>query len=326
MGDCHAVPQLFIIKTELFKNNAASGIRYRSERSLMKNIQHLSTRMVSARRSAVMTTAHVAQRLGVPEDLVLDWEEGKIFPSLEILPKIAQLYDVTTDWLLSGELPASEVVEVASRASSRYFNEERMYTYIGAYCNARHLYQTMSVLPYARSMHKGQYRKENGDSEPVPYIYHPLLITCQALAMGIDEDDLLSACLLHDVCEDCGVDPQDLPVSPACQEAVSCLTKPSDFQKTEEMEKAYYGRIQGNRIASVVKVLDRCQNISGMASCFDDAHMARYILETETYVYPLIKNTGRLYPQHDNQMFLLKYHISSVVETIKYYLKRKTEI
>ena len=97
-----------------------------------------------------------------------------------------------------------------------------MATYVGAYCNAKHLYQTR-----------------------------------RALALGLEDDDLLSACLLHDVCEDCGVKPEELPVSDAAKEAVRLLTKPEIFEKTDKDETAYYNGIAGNRIATMVKLLDR---------------------------------------------------------------------
>ncbi len=291
----------------------------------MKNIENLANRLEEARKSANVSAENAAKALGVTPQLILDWENGIGFPGLQLFADIAEIYGVTTDWLLSGELPSKEVIQVTTNLSNRFFNEEKMYTYISAFCNAKGFYQTMRCLPYAREKHKGQYRKENG-GEQVPYIYHPLLMACQALAMGLYDDDLLSTCLLHDVCEDCGVNPMDLPVSDTCKKAVIALTKPDDFVKTPANYKAYYDSVRENRIASFVKILDRCQNLSGMSSCFDDTHMAKYILETENYIYPLIRYCRANYPELDNPLFLVKYHMTSVIETIKHYMKNKTEV
>ena len=86
---------------------------------------------------------------------------------------------------------------IEKELSDRLFDEERMYAYIEAYAAEHHLEQTMRVLPYAREKHSGQFRK---GKDKVPYIYQPLLVACQALALGPDDDDMISAALLHDVC------------------------------------------------------------------------------------------------------------------------------
>ena len=148
-------------------------------------------------------------------------------------------------------------------------------------------------------------------------------MTCHALALGLEEDNLLSACLLHDVCEDCQVEPEELPVNEETREAVRLLSKPKGFQKTEKGYQEYYDGISRNRIAIMVKLLDRCNNVSGMASCFTDEHMAAYIKETQNYIHPLIEKARKDYPQYANQLFLIRYHMNSVLETIRHYLYSK---
>ena len=196
--------------------------------------------------------------------------------------------------------------------SDRLFDEERMYAYIEAYAAENHLEQTMRVLPYARGKHNGQFRK---GKDKVPYIYHPLLVACQALALGLDEDDMVSAALLHDVCEDCDVAPEELPVNPATQKAVALLTKVYTGEKLDK--KAYFSAIAENEIAVMVKLLDRCCNVSGMAAGFSREKMLEYIEETEQWFYPMIQSAKAAFSERSNALFLLKYHISSVVETIK---------
>jgi len=199
--------------------------------------------------------------------------------------------------------------------SDRLFDEERMYAYIEAYAAENHLEQTMRVLPYARGKHNGQFRK---GKDKVPYIYHPLLVACQALALGLDEDDMVSAALLHDVCEDCDVAPEELPVNPATQKAVALLTKVYTGEKLDK--KAYFSAIAENEIAVMVKLLDRCCNVSGMAAGFSREKMLEYIEETEQWFYPMIRSARESFPEHSNALFLLKYHILGVVETIKHLL------
>ena len=284
-------------------------------------MESLAFRLAEARKNSGLTQGQVAENLHITTQSVSSWECGNSIPDTEKLPEIAALYGVTTDWLLSGKLPAAEILEVTSNLSDRLFSEARMITYVGAYCNAKGLYQTKKALAFAREKHNGQYRKPGHSDERIPYIYHPLLLTCHALALGLEDDDLLSACLLHDVCEDCGVEISELPVNDATREAVRLLTKPENFGKTDPEYRTYYEGIAGNRIALIVKLLDRCNNISSMANSFTDEHMAEYIKETQEYIHPLMKRARDEYPEYSNQLFLIRYHMNSVLETVRHHMR-----
>ena len=284
-------------------------------------MESLAYRLAEARKNCGLTQAQVAERLYITTQSVSSWECGNTVPDTEKLPELAELYGVTTDWLLRGTVPSAEILAVTSNLSDRLFSETRMVTYVSAYCNAKKLYQTKRALAFARKMHDGQFRKPGHSGERVPYIYHPLLLTCHALALGLEEDDLLSACLLHDVCEDCGVDPEELPVNETTREAVRLLTKPENFGKTDPEYRTYYEGIAGNRIALMVKILDRCNNVSGMATSFTDEHMAEYIRETQEYIHPLIERARDEYPEYANQLFLIRYHMNSVLEALKHHMR-----
>lgn len=284
-------------------------------------MESLAFRLAEARKNCGLTQGQVAEKLYITTQSVSSWECGNSIPDTEKLPELAALYGVTTDWLLSGKLPAAEILEVTSNLSDRLFSEARMATYVGAYCNAKSLYQTKRALAFAREKHDGQYRKPGHSNERIPYIYHPLLLTCHALALGLEEDDLLSACLLHDVCEDCGVQPDELPVNDQTREAVRLLTKPETFGYTGPEYRAYYEGIAGNRIALIVKLLDRCNNISSMATSFTDKRMAEYIKETQEYIHPLMEKARDEYPQYSNQLFLIRYHMNSVLEAIRHHMR-----
>lgn len=284
-------------------------------------MESLAFRLAEARKNSGLTQGQVAENLHITTQSVSSWECGNSIPDTEKLPEIAALYGVTTDWLLSGKLPAAEILEVTANLSDRLFSEARMITYVGAYCNAKGLYQTKKALAFAREKHNGQYRKPGHSDERIPYIYHPLLLTCHSLALGLEDDDLLSACLLHDVCEDCGVEISELPVNDATREAVRLLTKPENFGKTDPEYRTYYEGIAGNRIALIVKLLDRCNNISSMATSFTDEHMAEYIKETQEYIHPLMKRARDEYPEYSNQLFLIRYHMNSVLETVRHHMR-----
>lgn len=269
-----------------------------------------SERMVSARKKTGMTQSDVAEKLKVSFQAVSLWERGESTPEISKLEDISELYHISLDWLLTGKQEERVCIDFQGSLSDRLFDENKMYTYIKTYANVKGLYQTAKILPYARELHKGQIRKGH---DHVPYIYHPLLIACHALALGLDDDDIISTALLHDVCEDCGVKADELPVNEITKQAVGLLTK--DYE-TEESE--YYRKISENPIATLVKLLDRCNNISGMAAGFSKEKLVEYIKETERLIYPLLQKAKSEYSMYSNQIFLIKYHMISVIEAIKH--------
>lgn len=275
-----------------------------------------SERMAEARKRRNLTQTDVAERLCVSSQAVSLWERGETSPDIDKLPAIASLYHVTTDWLLTGKMNMPLLVNFEEPLSDRLFDENRMYTYVKTYATIRNLNQTIRVLPYARCLHEGQVRK---GKDHVPYIYHPLLIACHALALGMDDDNLISAALLHDVCEDCGVKPEELPVNEETRTAVDLLTKKKLVEEGE-----YYKAISENPISLMIKLLDRCNNVSGMATGFSQKRLVEYINETEKWFYPLLRIAKTEYPRYSNQAFLIKYHMTSVIGTLKHQLVQES--
>ena len=66
----------------------------------------------------------------------------------------------------------------------------------------------------------------------------------------------------------------------------------------------------------MTKLIDRCHNVSSMAGTFSVAKLKAYIEETRHYVLPLLRKAKKQYPEDSDQLFLLKYHIVSVVDSI----------
>lgn len=201
----------------------------------------------------------------------------------------------------------------------RIFSESHMYRFIERKAKAENLENTLKALPYMKEAHKGQTRR---GKEHIPYIYHPLLMACHACALGVCEDDILASILLHDVCEDCGIEPADLPFNDTIKTVVTLLTyKPLDGETRKEAHDRYYDAIKNNSYATLIKIIDRCNNISMMAGAFTKERMIRYIEETMHYVMPLFDVLkfgfdGKYY----NVAFLLKYHLLSVMESERFML------
>lgn len=187
------------------------------------------------------------------------------------------------------------------------FNSEKIYTYLKGITMGLELTDSVRALSYARKSHDGQIRKDGK-----PYISHPLTVASHAVALGLKEDSIIAACLLHDVVEDCGVSVTDLPVSYETQTSIRLLT----HIKTVPLS-VYYGELSKDRVASIVKILDRCHNVSTMAGVFTREKVESYIQETRDYVLPLLRITKEQWPEYSDKLFILKYHIQSMIDGLE---------
>lgn len=197
--------------------------------------------------------------------------------------------------------------------TERVFHEIELMSRVWDYAESRGMKQSLWALDFAAKMHDGQTRK---GSESVPYIIHPLYMSCQAISLGIADDDMLAAVLLHDVCEDCGIAPEELQVGESVREAVRLVTR-TGSKADEAAEKAYYAKISENRLASMVKLLDRCHNVAFLALGMKEEKLQRYVRETENHFYPLFETTSRRWPEYSQACWQLKYQTASQLQTIK---------
>ncbi len=60
------------------------------------------------RRGAGFTQVQLAEKLGVTKQSVSNWENDNIMPSVEMLCKIADLFHVSTDFLLGRPAPSPQ--------------------------------------------------------------------------------------------------------------------------------------------------------------------------------------------------------------------------
>lgn len=183
------------------------------------------------------------------------------------------------------------------------------------------LSQTMQALAYMEKAHAGQLRRTGNPQQPVvPYAIHPLSLAVHALALGITDDDLLSAALLHDVCEDCDIACADLPFSRNVQEIVSRLTKDAGCAERSGKEAAlaeYFENLQESPEAMLIKLLDRVNNLASMSGCFSKAKMREYIEESERRILPMAEPIRAARLEWDAPVFLLEYQMVSLITALR---------
>lgn len=269
------------------------------------------------REALGLTQQELADRLFVTVQAVSQWENCRTQPDSDRILQLAKILGTTADVLLD-ELSESGV---QWQLSDKMFSEEHMYSKLKAFAETENLRATYQALPYMRKCHEGQTRDAvRGSNIKIPYIVHPLTMACHAHAMGIKDDTVLATTLLHDVCEDCGISPEELPFSDDVKTAVGLLTKnKARFQEIgwEAALAEYYDGIRSNKTAMLVKCLDRCHNLSTMAASFSADKMTKYIIETELYILPLLDEIKRRYIDLNDAAFLLKYQMLGLVETQK---------
>lgn len=281
----------------------------------------IGSTIATLRKKAGLTQEDFAEKLGVTPQAVSKWEKGRNLPDIENLMMIAEIINIPYSTLLEGETAVEDKLE-RFNFRDRLFHEDNMFTRMKTVAQMEKLEETFRALHFMREHHLGQFRKQNRySSVRALYINHPLLMACQAHAFGIHDDALLSAILLHDVVEDTDVSLEELPFSDEVKEIVGLVSFSIPEGMTQkEAKDQYYQKIRGNGKACVVKIIDRCNNVSTMAASFDRKKLDEYVQETEEYIVPLFKELKHNYPQYSELSFLVKYHLLSVLETIKYFL------
>lgn len=275
----------------------------------------IGSRIAERRKELGMTQQDLAELVDVSFQAVSSWERDEYLPETNKLIAIANALSTKASWILDDEEPEYNnwILKDAM------FSIKNMEKKVRDIARARGMEQTLKALRFAKKYHEGQYRKVKEGREEIDYIIHPLMIACHAFALGIADDNLVSACLLHDCLEDTPATEDDLKwLSEEAMEAVKLVTfEQLEGKSKEESKKIYYKKISKNGLASMVKLLDRCNNVSQMAIGFKKGKMAEYIDETEEYVLPLLEKVKHEYDEYYNATFLLKYQMLSVLETLK---------
>ena len=166
------------------------------------------------------------------------------------------------------------------------YDADGLYSFIEGVATEHDMKQTLLALPLMKELHKGQFRS---GKDKKPYIVHPMMVAKHACALNILDDELIAAILLHDVIEDCQIKIEELPVNDNVKEMVmrvSFLKQPG--LTNEETKAHYFEKITEHKKAALLKVLDRCNNVSTMGETFEKKRLRNYIEETETYIFPLI--------------------------------------
>lgn len=267
--------------------------------SIGRNIRRLRT-------ERGFTQEQVAEALDVTFQAVSSWERDEYRPDTDRLIRLAGYFDVSVSAIV-------EEKQNVFRTRDAIYNWEHMKTYVKTTARNFGLGDTLRVVDYAVEAHEGQRRKKSD----VPYIYHPLNLACHALSMGIHDDEIISACLLHDVIEDCGKTADELPVGDEAKELVRLLSHPKTTEEDRErIMDGYYAGISASPKAALVKCIDRCNNLTTMSWGLSRERIYRMIRETERY-YPALIRVLKATTEYGNAAWLLQYQMESMLDIYK---------
>lgn len=195
------------------------------------------------------------------------------------------------------------------------------FMYLKGFAVGRKLPMTLIALSISRVAHMKQRRKD----KITPYLTHPLYVTNLLVMMGVDDDVVLAASLLHDVLEDTEITKEELLTYEIGEEVlylVELLTKESGLN--DDQLTKYFNEIKKDERAALIKCSDRVHNCSTLEN-FKREKILSYIDETEKYVLPLTSYCMSFYPRYTSLFSLFKCILSDQTTSMKAMLNKNTE-
>ena len=274
----------------------------------MNRNERIGERIREARKAKKMTQEKLAELLAVSPQAVSTWEQGKFVPDPEHLTALAKTLGISLDGLFAEAEKDWELKPVN-------YDPDHMFTFVKGRAQMLNFPQTLALMDLLRRAHGEQKRRSKHGFE-APYVVHPLTMACHALAMGLRDDDVIAACLAHDMVEDAGMKPEDLPVGSRVREAVRLVSYNTYDESRPDLDEIYFANIRKNPLACLIKCLDRINNLAGMADCFTRKRMINYAALTDQY-YPEILEVVRKVPEWNDAWWLMRYQLLTMLETYK---------
>ena len=195
------------------------------------------------------------------------------------------------------------------------YDFSHMFTFVKGRAQMLNMPQALALMDLLRRAHGEQLRRSRNGFDTT-YMVHPLTMACHALAMGLKDDDVIAACLAHDMVEDSDLALSDLPVNDRVREVIRLVSWNTYDESRPDLDDVYYESISKNPLACLVKCLDRCNNLAGMADCFSRRKMAKYTAKTDRY-FPALKKKKKKVPEWNDAWWLLRYQMMTLTEAFK---------
>ncbi|MBR3204763.1 HD domain-containing protein [Candidatus Saccharibacteria bacterium] len=197
------------------------------------------------------------------------------------------------------------------------FDYDRMLSNIVGYFRANKYWNGLNAISFAQEKHATQMRKGSN----LEYFCHPILVAYLAVLLNL-EPEIVAVALLHDVIEDAHADFSALPVSKEVQDSVRAITimkiKP-DESKTDTKLR-YYGRMDENINALIVKLLDRLTNLTSMIDIMPHESIVKNVVETDQKLLVAVKRARKTkaveFREKRDALFVLQQTVRSINEPL----------
>ncbi len=145
------------------------------------------------------------------------------------------------------------------------YEENELRNWLIEYCQVRGYFMAIYALDYASKKHASHERRD-GQS----FITHPMHVArynIDAFTMtGETTPEIyIGASLLHDVCEDSGISPEELPFPQEWQQVVAFLTLnyagAKRIRDKMRVKMLYFKNVSENIVAEQIKIMDRLNNM-----------------------------------------------------------------
>ncbi len=191
-------------------------------------------------------------------------------------------------------------------------NVDKMFTYLKGFCAGAGMRESLHALGYMREKHESQMRNDGQ-----PYIVHPLGMACYAVALGVRDDNTIATFLLHDVCEDCGIDVEYLPFNETIRKGVKYMTI-GEYPGEQKLEtkRRYYNELLESPESILCKAGDRFYNLSTMEGIMNEKRIIKNIVETHCLLLPTLKIAKDKWPELSNILYVYRTNIKSINNTL----------
>lgn len=175
-------------------------------------------------------------------------------------------------------------------------------------------FKAVEALDYAAKFHTN--KRKDGIT---PEFYHQLNIVHYIRTihkMLINPLEAIITAILHDTSEDYDLSYDEITrlFGERVSKSVELMTK--KFRGISKPVEIYYKEMGECPNASIDKIADRMHNLQSMVHVFTIQKIKEYILETETYVLPMLKVAKRNFPEQELAYENAKLIIVSQIELI----------
>jgi hypothetical protein len=165
-----------------------------------------------------------------------------------------------------------------------------------------------------------RYRKD----KVTPSLHHQVRIALSVTQLKGLPDDIEELCIVIALLHDCQED-YDIPTEQIIQifgEKVSmntwALTK--KFAGEHKNKETYIRDIAKLIAASLVKGLDRCDNLEHMIDVFSTDKMDQYSTEAETVFLKMLKTAMKLFPEYQHAYQTIALRMKHQIKMVKYWV------